>query len=344
MTGLPRWARLTATALLVVAVVSLPLNASPFVNLQLSIVLATAVALLGLDVLTGWTGQVSLGQSAFYGIGAYAVAVCTARGWPLLVGLAVTVLIAGLVGAIIAIPAVRLRGYALSMVTLALPVVAVPLAKRLDGLTGGSPGLATRTVSAPEWSGLDNDQWRFLVIALISAAVFLLVRNVLKGRHGRALATIRSSEVLATAMGIPVQRYKVGAFVVAAACGGVGGGLYVVAVQFISPETLIVTFSISLLAVLVIGGLRSTLGPLLGAAFYVLVPNVTGAVDAGQSYLLYGLCVLLVMFLLPGGLASAVHRVLAGAARVLPGSRPAVPDLPSQHPIPAPPLPEREVR
>ena len=323
-----RWLPAAGLALFAVVVAVVPLYASPFTNLQLALLATLAVAILGLDVLIGWAGQVSLGQSAFYGLGAYVTVIMAESGLPLVAALLASGLACAAVGAVVAVPALRLRGYALGMVTLALPVVAVPLAKRLQDVTGGSQGRTTNTATAPAWTGLADDQWRYYVVVVVAATTFLLVRAMLRGRYGRAFATIRANEVVASAMGIAVQRYKLLAFTVAALCGGVAGFLHVVAVQFISPETLILQFSIFMLASLVVGGLRSSLGCLLGAAFYVLVPNLT-AVNPERSYLYYGLTLLAVLFFAPGGVAG----VLQSGARRLLGPGPAAPP---PEPVPAP--------
>lgn len=306
--------RLLGLAAMVVAFAVFPLTLSSFVVLQLTLVLVYAVAILGLDVLIGWTGQVSLGQSAFFGVGAYSAAIAAENGWPVVAGLLVAAVVAGVVGLLVAIPASRLHGYALGMVTLALPVVAVPLAKRLEGLTGGAQGINVSIVEAPAWSGLAPDQWRYYFVAIVAGLVFLLTAALRRGRFGRAFDSIRANEVLATSQGVPVMTYKVLAFTIAAILGGIAGVLYLVAVQFISPETLILTLSIALLASLAIGGLRSHAGCLVGAAFYVLVPSYTGGINAGQSYLLYGVCLLLVMLLMPRGIAPSIRTAVARAA------------------------------
>lgn len=314
-----QWARRLGLAALLVVLAVYPLTMSQFATLQMTLILVYAVAILGLDVLIGWTGQVSLGQSAFFGIGAYTAAIVSGHGGQIWLGLLLGALVAGIVGAIVAIPAARLHGYALGMVTLALPVVAVPLSKRLGSVTGGAQGLNVDVVVAPDWSGLAPDQWRYYCVALVAGLVFLVTAALRRGKFGRAFDAIRAHEVLATSQGVPVTRYKILAFTICATYGGIAGVLYLMAVQFISPETLILTLSISLLASLAIGGLRSLTGCFAGAAFYVIVPNVTGQVSAGQSYLLYGLGVLVVMVLMPRGLAPSAGRLVT---RILRGRRP----------------------
>ena len=307
--GARRWLGPATAVVAVVALALFPLLMSAFSTLQLTLVLVYAVAVLGLDVSIGWTGQVSLGQSAFFGIGAYSAAVAAEHGWPLLVGLLLGIVVAGVVGALVAVPASRLHGYALGMVTLSLPVIAVPLAKRMGSLTGGAQGINVSIVAPPSWTGLAPDQWRYYVVAVIAGIAFLLVASLRRGRFGRAFDSIRASEVLATSQGISVTRYKVLAFTICSVLGGVAGVLYLVTVQYISPETLVLTLSISLLASLAIGGLRSLTGCLLGAAFYVTVPNLVGSINPGTSYLFYGVSLLVVMLLLPGGIAPGVARM-----------------------------------
>jgi branched-chain amino acid transport system permease protein len=228
--------------------------------------------------------------------------------------LALAVALAGVVAVLVAIPAVRLRGFAFGIITLALPAFAVPLANRLVDLTGGSQGVAVVATTAPEWTGQADDQWRVYLVGVVAAVVFWLVHNLLDGRLGRALAAIRVNEAMAAANGVAVHRNKVLAFTVAGLCGGVAGWLYLIAVQFVSPAILQLNLAVSLLVALVVGGTRSLLGALLGAAFFVLVPNVTDNISPGRSYLIFGICLLVVLFFFPGGLAGALRRFLPGPA------------------------------
>jgi branched-chain amino acid transport system permease protein len=232
----------------------------------------------------------------------------------------VAIALSGLVGVLTAIPAVRLRDFAFGMITLALPVIAVPLAVREAGVTGGSEGTVVTTAHAPSWSGLGDDQWRYYVVVVVAAVVFLLVRNLLHGRIGRALHYVRTNETVARAMGVPVKSYKVMAFTVAAVCGGIAGWLYLIAVQFISPDSLQLTLSISMLASLVVGGVRSKLGVLIGGAFYVLVPDVTDKITPGRSYLVEGIILLAVLIFFRGGIAGVLRLAADRVASALVGA------------------------
>ncbi|MEO6746910.1 MAG: branched-chain amino acid ABC transporter permease [Caldimonas sp.] len=294
-----------------VVVAIVPLYATTYTNSQLSLVAAFAVAILGLNLVTGYAGQVSLGHSAFLGLGAYSAAIATAAGWPVLAAFAAACVVPSVIGLLVALPALRLGGHSLAMVTLALPVIAVPLAKRLSGLTGGSTGISARPLHAPVWTGLAPDQWTFYVLALLAAVMFFLAGNLTRGRLGRALSLIRVNETVAASVGVPVYAYKVQAFVCAALFGGVAGFMYVCAIGFMSPESLNLLIGLNLLIAMVVGGMRSLFGSLLGGAFYVFLPELVsfaGTTQSGVINIATGASVLLVVFLARGGMAGIVAR------------------------------------
>ena len=297
---------LPIAVLVVLAIV--PLSATPYTNYQLGLVGAFAVAILGLNVVSGYAGQISLGQSAFMGIGAYAAAYGVGHGWPVVWTFLVAALLPAVVGTLVAIPAVRLRGNALAVVTIILPIIAVPLAKRLAEFTGGSEGKNVDWAHAPAGIGLEDDQWRYYLVLAVAAALFLLARNVLSGRIGRAFALVRTNEAVASATGISPHRYKVLAFAIASLYGGVAGFLYLVVVQFASPDLLGFLVAVNMLAALAIGGFANLWGALIAGVFYVYVPVVAGAVDPSRTNIFYGAVVLLVLFVLPGGLAGGIGR------------------------------------
>jgi branched-chain amino acid transport system permease protein len=301
-----RWTTWTKIGVGVVAAIVLfilPLNSTPYVNQQIGLVAAYAVALLGLGVISGHAGQVSLAQATFFGAGAYTTAIFVGLGVPEIAALVLAFVIPAIIGFVVAIPAVRLKGHALAMITLAVSLVADPLARRLDWLTGGAVGLRADVGKAPEWTGLADDQWRYYIALIVAAVAFLLVRNMLTGKLGRRLAMVRTNEVVAQSMGIAVRREKTTAFTISAGLGGVGGFVFVYTTQYVSADTLNFLLSIMFLATLVIGGLRSLLGPIIGALFYVYIPTLAGSVSPEQSSLMYGLAVVLVVLFLPAGIA-----------------------------------------
>ncbi|GAA1726369.1 branched-chain amino acid ABC transporter permease [Microbacterium paludicola] len=305
-----RWVRIGVAVVIALVLVFAPWNLDVATNQALARVGVFAVAVLGLNVIMGYAGQVSLGQIFFLGLGAYVTAYGVNEGWNVALVFVLAVLIPGLAGYVVALAAARLGGLAIAMVTIALPIIGVPLAKRLADLTGGSQGTSARFSSAPDWFGSDlDDIWQYYIVLAVAAVVFVLVHNLVRGKFGRALAIVKENEAVASSMGISPYRYKVMAFTIAAMIGGVSGFLYMVVVQYTSPETLAFHHSISLLASMVVGGAASIVGSLIGGAYYVLVPNVTNEIDATLTAVIQGVILLFVLFVLPGGIAS-LPRVL----------------------------------
>jgi branched-chain amino acid transport system permease protein len=304
-----RWLKPAIFIVVAIAILVLPLVASPYVNFQVTMVAVFAVAILGLNIIMGYAGQISLGQSAFVGLGAYVTAYGVIAGWPIILTFLLACLIPAAVGLLVALPAVRLRGHALAVVTLGLPIIFLPLARRFPNLTGGSNGMTVDWMNAPDWSGLAVDQWRYYVIIIMAALFFLLARNLVTGRIGRAFAIVRDNEAVATSMGISSYRYKVLAFTISSLYGGAAGFLYLGAVQFTSPETSSFIVSINMLAAMVIGGSASIAGSLIGGIFYVLVPFLAGQVNSSQTAIYSGAVLLVVLLIVPGGLIT-VPRVI----------------------------------
>jgi branched-chain amino acid transport system permease protein len=319
------WVRRLLPVLIVVVLAVVPLGATEFTNQTLARIGVYAVAVLGLNVVMGYTGQVSLGQIFFLGLGAYITAYGVTQGWNIVWTFLLACLLPAVAGLLVALAAARLGGLAIAMVTIALPIVGVPLAKRLSDYTGGSQGLSARFAGAPEWSGLFNDQWQFYVVLVIGGIVFLLTRSLVRGKYGRAFAIVKGNEAVASSMGISPYRYKVLAFTVASLIGGVSGFLYMLVIQYTSPETMTFGHSIQLVAAMVIGGSASIVGSVLGGAYYVLVPQVTNLVDPNLTALLQGALLLAVLFVLPGGLVSLPRALVRGRRRSRAQPGPAAP-------------------
>jgi branched-chain amino acid transport system permease protein len=309
-----KWVQLAILAVVAILLLVAPLVLPVFVNQTLIRIGVYAVAVLGLNIIMGYTGQVNLGQIFFLGLGAYVAAYGVNQDWNIIVVFVAACLIPGIVGLLIALAAARLGGLAIAMVTIALPIVGVPLAKRLSDLTGGSQGTSARFSSAPDWTGLDNDQWQYYIILLVAAAAFLLARNLVRGKYGRAFGVVRENEAVAASMGVSPYRYKVLAFTIASLFGGASGFLYIAAVQYTSPETLSFGHSIGLVIAMVVGGAGSIIGSLIGGAYYVLVPQITNAIDPNITAISQGVILLVVLFLLPGGLVS-LPRVIRRLTR-----------------------------
>lgn len=307
------WVRWVGLLVLLVVLAVLPLILPAFANQTLTRVGVYAVAVLGLNIIMGYTGQVMLGQIFFLGVGAYVTAYGVTHDWNIVIVFVAACVIPAILGLIIALAAARLGGLAIAMVTIALPIIGVPLAKRLSDLTGGSQGTSARFSSAPEWTGLYDDQWQYYVVIGIAVVAFAAAYNLVRGKYGRAMRIVKENENVARSMGISPYRYKVLAFTLASLFGGASGFLYMVAVQYTSPETMAFHHSISLLAAMVVGGAASIVGSIIGGIYYVLVPQVTNAIDPTITAISQGVILVAVLFLLPGGLVSfprVIRRLL----------------------------------
>ncbi len=302
--------RLIGLALLALVAVALPFFVSEFRVSQFTLVLAYAVAILGLNLLVGYSGQISLGHGAFFALGAYTTAILISDvGVPHLLAIIPAGLIAGIAGLLFGIPALRLHGVYLALVTLALAVAAPPVIRRFEGLTGGSQGLTIDQPQAPGWLGLAQDQFLYLLTLVIGVIVFVLIANMLRSRVGRALVSIRDAEIAATSVGIDLARYKTAAFAVSSACAGVAGALYVFAVGFVSPESFTLVVSVSFLAAVVVGGLATVGGAVLGALFIVFVPEYASDVNDALAGVIYGTVIILFMLFFPRGAMGFLRQV-----------------------------------
>ena len=188
-------------------------------------------------------------------------------------------LVCALAGFLLGLPALRLRGLYLALVTLGLAIATPQIIKRADGLTGGTQGLSIDKITAPAWSGLADDQWLYFVTLVVTAVMFVLAAFLVRGRVGRALVAIRDNEIAARTMGVDLARYKTGTFAVSAAYAGVGGALFTLPIGFLAPESFPLALSFAFLAAIVVGGLATIAGALFGALFIEFVPVYAADVD-----------------------------------------------------------------
>ncbi|NUT10553.1 MAG: branched-chain amino acid ABC transporter permease [Nonomuraea sp.] len=314
-TALPRrrWIiALVAAAVLCYA----PFQLVPFHVFQLTMVMIYAVALLGLNLLVGHAGQISLGHGAFFAVGAYAAAIMLDR-WdaPYPLTLPVAAAVTFVLGLALGVPAMRLRGLYLALVTLAIAIFLVPLLKRFEDVTGGSMGLTLPKPQPPAWTGLAEDQWLYFLALAVAAAAFWLARGLLRSRVGRALHALRDDEGAAEVMGVRLSSYKTLAFAWSAMFAGAAGCLYTWVIGFVSPDSFVVTLSITLLAGLVVGGLGSLYGPLLGALFVMFVPSISQDVNEAAPGVIFGLLIIAVMYVAPTGLAGLAERLIKKVSR-----------------------------
>lgn len=237
---------------------------------QLVFIWIYAIAAIGLMILVGFTGQVSLGHAAFLAMGAYTEAYLQQHGWPFALSLTFSALVAGITGIIVGLPALRVKGMYLAIATLAFGFIVEEGVARAESITGGNAG---KTIGTLEVFGLpiDSEQRFYYLSLFVLALVVVGVMNLLRSPTGRAFVAIRDSEISAQSMGIHLARYKTIAFALSAAVAGIAGALYAHKIRFLSPDQFTFLQSIELLIILVIGGVGSIYGAIFGAAFWIAV-------------------------------------------------------------------------
>jgi branched-chain amino acid transport system permease protein len=323
-----------------VVVALLPRFMGEFRLLQFTLVAIYVIALLGLNILTGYSGQISLGHGALVGVGAYIAALLSLGrpglellqldppSWlPLGDGMRpvftipIAALLTGLLGLLIGVPALRLGGISLALATLAVAVSFPIVMKRFDEVTGGGGGLNLNLPETPFGWDISTRHWLYYEAWVTAGVLFLVAWVLVRGRIGRAWRAIRDGEVAATSSGVNPAVYKTFAFGVSAAYAGAAGALLAIEISYVNPDTFPVGFSILLLASAVIGGLGSLAGAVFGALLYEFLPiysqkpPLVSVEFADQApSVVFGVVLIAIMLLMPGGVAHFV-RAAAGAIR-----------------------------
>lgn len=332
MARLPRIARLLALGALVVIIAIVPLflagGDARYVLKVLTFVGINVMIVTGLALLHGYAGQISLGHAAFFGIGAYSSAyVTTQLEWPWMVGLLMAATISAVGGVLLALPSLRLKGHYLAMATLGFGEIMRIVFVEARGITGGPDGLSGVPYASVGGFEFSTPQLNYWLVWGFVAIIMWISSNIVRGRPGRSMLAVQGSELGAMASGVGVTGLKVRVFTISAAFAGIAGALYASVVGFISPSTFSLHFSTILVAMAVLGGTRSLAGPALAAVLLTLVPYadavLPGLSREALSFIqdweadLYGLTIILVLLLAPGGVAALVRGF--GAKR---GARP----------------------
>ena len=314
-----RAGRRVALALFGVVLLALPFLASGYHLFQFSQVLIYAIALLGLNVLTGFNGQISLGHGAFFALGAYVAAILqTHFGAPYWATIPPAGALCFGAGFLFGLPALRLGGLYLALATFALAVATPQLLdfKAFDAWTGGVQGLQLGKPHAPFGLPLTSDQWLYFLCLACAAPLFWAAANLLRGRVGRAIVAIRDHPIAAEAMGVNTSFYKAMCFGVSALYAGVAGALGAIVVGFVSPDSFGVFLSLSFLVGAVVGGLASIGGVVFGALFIEFVPNYADRLSDlfGESAkalpgAVYGVLLIALMAAMPSGVAGALRSL-----------------------------------
>jgi branched-chain amino acid transport system permease protein len=295
----------------IAAAAALPFLVSEYQAFQLTLVLVYAIAIFGLNLLTGYNGQISVGHGAFYALGAYTTGILMEHfGWPYWATLFPAAIVSLLFGIAVGLPALRLEGHHLALATFALALVTPQLIKchALEPWTGGTQGIILDKPSAPWGLPVSPDRWLYLFALTVGLALFYFGWNLLRGRVGRAMIAIRDHSLAASVMGINKPMIKTLTFGVSALYTGVAGALGAITVQFVAPDSFNIFFSISLIVAVAVGGLASISGALYGALFIVFVPNLADQISKAAPWAIYGAALILTMYFMPSGIAGFITK------------------------------------
>jgi branched-chain amino acid transport system permease protein len=297
-------------ALVALALALLPFTLSDYNRSQGASVAVYFIAILGLNIVTGYTGQISIGHGAFMAFGGYTTAILTHdHGWNDLATLPVAALVGFGAGIVVGLPALRFHGVYLALVTFAVALAVPQVAKNYPAFTGGTEGLAL-----PTHSGL----WLYGVGWALAAGLFVTAWLLLRGRAGRAFRAVRDSEIAAASSGVSLPVFKTFAFGVSAAFAAVAGSLFVLVNNFVNPDIFGLTLSLYILIGAVVGGLGSLWGLLVGAAFVQLLPiglTSSHALSSQSVPVIFGAIVIGAMALLPLGAADLLQRAIGRGLR-----------------------------
>ena len=310
-----RMRRTGLSLLLLVALITLPLACDPYVVFVLSIVGIYIIVNSGLDILYGYSGQISLGQAGFYAIGAYTSGILSREmGIPVAVSICVGALMASAVGVIVAIPSVRLVHHFLAMVTIGFGEIVRLVLHNGGKLTGGPDGFAS--IPYLRLGAFEFDTYyKYYYVVLVAVLLGLcLKRNLVRSQVGKTLVAIRENPIASSCVGVDVRKYKVMAFAVAAFYAGFGGALYAHLVTFVSPETFSLEQSVAFLTMVLLGGSGSFWGPIMGAG--IIHTLWEGLQDFREAQMaVYGVVIILVLFFMPTGIFGKLKGLLAGRSR-----------------------------
>jgi branched-chain amino acid transport system permease protein len=331
----PPAARHRLVTLALIASAALPILAgklgliSDYTFLQLSLMIVYAIAVLGLSLLTGYNGQISLGHGAFFAVGAYTAAILIdAANWPYWATLPIAALACFCVGYLFGLPALRLEGHYLALATFALAIAVPQILKyrHLEAYTGGVQGINLVKPNPPFGLPLSSDQWMYLVALAAAVLMFWIARNLLSSRTGRALTAIRDHSMAASTMGVNVAHYKTVIFGISALYTGIAGALHAIIFEFVAPDSFRIDVSISLLVGMVVGGIASLPGAVIGGVFVQVIDKYADALTREISaavhlpidlepWTIYGLALIILMYIMPMGIAGGLRSLRAFLTR-----------------------------
>lgn len=310
--------QIALTALVIAIAVILPFVVSSYTTLQLTFVVIYAITLLGLNMLVGYNGQLSLGHGAFFGIGAFTAAILINHaGMPYWMTLPFAAVVCLISGFLFGLPALRLEGHYLALATFALALATPQILKHpsLEHWTGLSMGVTLPPISTPKGLPLTSDQYIYFFCLAVALVMFLVGWNILRGRTGRAMVALRDHPTAASTMGINAAFYKSMTFGVSALYAGVGGALFALTSAYAAPDSFDFFLSISLIVGIIVGGVATIAGAIFGAFFIQFVPNIAGDISKSAPWAVYGVTLIIFMYLMPTGVVGMLKNVYNLIAR-----------------------------
>jgi len=313
-----RWWQVLGLLAALALLCALPFVLSNYRTFQFTLALVYAIVLLGLNILTGYNGQISLGHGAFYAIGAYTAAILMDKfGVPYWATVPLGGAVCLVFGFLFGLPALRLHGHYLALATFAL-AVAMPQMLKYKGIehwTGGVQGIVILKPDPPAGMPLNQDQWLYLLTLAVAVVMFVLAWNLIHSRVGRAWMALRDHPIAAEAMGVNSALYKASAFGISALYTGVAGALGAIVVQFVAPDSFTGVLSINFLIGVVIGGLASISGAIWGALFIQFVPNIADQISKAAPWAIYGIFMIAFAYAMPTGVAGFLRLAWSRATR-----------------------------
>ena len=291
----------------VAALLALPTVADNYILHVMARLFVYVLVALGLNLLVGYAGQVSLGHAAFFAIGAYTAAVLAeSLRWSFVPCVLAAAGVTAVVGYLLGLPCLRLSGLYLAMATLGFTLIVQEMLLQLAVITHGSEGMSVKPATI---LGLkfDSDYRKYYLLLVVTIGMLLFARNLVRGRTGRAFLAIRENERAAEAMGVNLAQYKTIAFAISALYTGLAGALSAFLVGFLDPQEFSFFLSIQFITIIILGGLASLLGSVLGAGFLIVLPELLAGLDVWQA-LVYGVIMVLTIIFMPFGLSGAIRR------------------------------------
>lgn len=298
--------RAAIPATLAAILIVLPFALSGYHTFQLTMVVIYSIALLGLNLLIGFNGQISLGHGAFFAVGAYTAAILLQRtGIPYWMTVPIGGAVCFVAGFLFGLPALRLEGLYLALPTFALAVATPQLLtwEAVAAWTGGVQGISFAKPDPPDFLPVDADQWLYFFCLACAVPLYLVAANLLRARTGRAIVAIRDHSLAAAAMGVDTSFYKTATFGVSAMFTGIAGALSAIVTQYVAPDSFPIFLSLSFLVGIVVGGIASISGAVFGAVFVVFVPNLADSISEAAPLAVYGVALMVLMYLMPSGVA-----------------------------------------